>query len=164
MALDDRDWYREEPSQAWLERRRDVGAPAGDQRQLPARHGLRRTRRVVLWLAAGAVLGVLVGFAMDDRFLVSDAVRHAPDAAAQVRTPAPTDSSLIRLGARPALDVPVARVTRWRVRTRSGVVVVYVPIGKSPREALTIALAERGFQVVESNPYGFDKRDGPGGG
>ena len=148
MALEDRDWYREEPSQAWLERRHDVGAPAGDQRPLPARHGLRRTRRVVLWLSAGAVLGVLVGFAMNN-LLVSDAVRHAPDTAAQVRTPAPTDSSLIRLGARPALDVPVARVTRWRVRTRSGVVVVYVPVGKTPREALTIALAERGFQVVE---------------
>jgi hypothetical protein len=45
--------------------------------------------------------------------------------------------------------VPVTVVTRWWLTIPVfGRVTVYVPIGKTPREALTVALAERGYQVV----------------
>ncbi|MCP9488079.1 MAG: hypothetical protein MSC30_19745 [Gaiellaceae bacterium MAG52_C11] len=41
------------------------------------------------------------------------------------------------------------RVTKWSVQDpRFDRIEVYVPVGKTPRAALTVALAERGYQVL----------------
>ena len=66
-------------------------------------------------------------------------------------TPQPglSAAKIVRLSARPGLDEPARIVARWWLEDpRFGQVSVYVPIGKTPREALTIALAERGYQVL----------------
>lgn len=64
----------------------------------------------------------------------------------------PTQSSaqtVVRLRPSPGLDTPVTALARWAVTgPRFGTVSVVVPIGKTPREALVIAFAERGFQLV----------------
>ena len=56
---------------------------------------------------------------------------------------------VLRLDYRPGLDTPAVVVRRWWIDDpRFGRIGVYVPVGRSPREALTVALAERGIQVV----------------
>ena len=65
--------------------------------------------------------------------------------------PAPTAGGdrVLRLEDRPGLDTPAAVVRRWWIDDpRFGRIAVYVPVGRTPREALTVALAERGIQVV----------------
>lgn len=63
--------------------------------------------------------------------------------------PAGSESGVIRLSARPGLDVPVSVVTKWWLNDpRFGQISVYVPVGTTPREALTVALAERGYQAL----------------
>jgi hypothetical protein len=70
-----------------------------------------------------------------------------PVPAAPVR-PSPTEK-VVRLGAAPELDVPASRVTKWWVdHPELGRVSVHVPVGSTPREALTIAFAERGYQTI----------------
>lgn len=62
---------------------------------------------------------------------------------------APRSDKLVRLAPRPKLDVPVARVTRWRITDpRFGTIEVIVPVGKTPRDAMVDALTARGYQVV----------------
>ena len=56
---------------------------------------------------------------------------------------------VLRLEYQPGLDTPAAAVKRWWIDDpRFGRVGVYVPVGRTPREALTVALASRGIQVV----------------
>lgn len=63
--------------------------------------------------------------------------------------PAGSESRVVRLSARPGLDVPVRIVTKWWLNDpRFGQISVYVPVGTTPREALTVALAERGYQSL----------------
>jgi hypothetical protein len=57
-------------------------------------------------------------------------------------------SNIVHLGRRPGLDRPVKIVTKWWVTGKFGRVAVYVPVGETPRKALTVALAQRGYQVV----------------
>jgi hypothetical protein len=60
-----------------------------------------------------------------------------------------TGGKVLRLVVEPGLDTPATAVTRWWIDDpRFGRVGVYVPVGRSPREALTVALASRGIQVV----------------
>lgn len=73
-------------------------------------------------------------------------VGPAPVSPAAVAPPA---SNVVRLRTSPGLDVPAATVTKWSVSDpRFGTVTVYVPAGRTPRETLAVALAERGFQAV----------------
>ena len=56
---------------------------------------------------------------------------------------------VLRLEYKPGLDTPVTAVMRWWIDDpRFGRFGVYVPVGHTPREALTVALAARGIQVV----------------
>lgn len=60
-----------------------------------------------------------------------------------------SDPRIVHLSNQSGLDVPSQRVARWTITdSRFGRVAVYVPVGKTPREAFTVALAERGYQVV----------------
>jgi hypothetical protein len=64
-------------------------------------------------------------------------------------TPPLETSNIIRLRSTPGFDVPAPKATSWSVTGAPfGTVSVVVPVGTTPREALTIALAEKGFQVV----------------
>lgn len=189
VALEDRDWYREEPSKEWNRIFRRPDPPQGtstfDVRGNPkpapvAGRRMRRVRRRVgRWLAAvalAAVIGLGLTFVSDHRETLRDATdwaaslldnsphglaSPAPLSPAPVPMdppvplgptpvpPAPNDGKVVHLRSRPGLDVPAQRVARWWVTDpRFGRVSVYVPVGKTPREALTVALAERGYQVV----------------
>jgi hypothetical protein len=60
-----------------------------------------------------------------------------------------TGNRVLRLVEQPGLDTPAAVVRRWWIDDpRFGHIGVYVPVGRTPRDALTVALAERGIQVV----------------
>ena len=60
-----------------------------------------------------------------------------------------TGGKVLRLEYKPGLDTPATGVARWWIDDpRFGRVGVYVPVGHTPREALTLALVERGIQVV----------------
>lgn len=169
MGLEDRDWYREEPSKAWKHRFRGSDRPyessssahvSSGHRAVPRRSG--RRRRFDAWFRRYALTPLAIvgaGWLLwDHRGSIDDAASaiaiRLPAPAAEAPAPAPVplkpaDPSVVQLSARPGLDVPATRVTKWSVHEpRFGQIEVYVPVGKTPRAALTVALAERGFQVV----------------
>jgi hypothetical protein len=63
--------------------------------------------------------------------------------------PSGAEARIVRISSRPGLDVPASVVTKWWLDdARFSRVTVYVPVGTTPREALRIALAERGYQAL----------------
>jgi hypothetical protein len=55
----------------------------------------------------------------------------------------------VRLGATAGLDTPTTAVAKWTVSDpRFGTISVYVRVGETPRNALTAALAGRGYEVL----------------
>ena len=63
--------------------------------------------------------------------------------------PSSRADNVVRLRPSASLTIPATHVSRWTVRdSRFGTIAVYVPVGETPLEALTVALAERGYQVV----------------
>jgi hypothetical protein len=187
VGLEDRDWYREKPSEAWRKLfpkhgppRRGAESPilgrtagshepsGGMQAQ---RYGRRRGKSFVKgWLvplALAAAIGVGVAAwqdhdlpwqteenlatAIPDVAKVSPSHPKArPSTKPAARSHARIDSpKVIHFRSRPGLDTPARRVTRWFVTDpRFGRVSVYVPVGTTPREALTRALAAKGYQVL----------------
>jgi hypothetical protein len=164
VALDDRDWYREKPSEAWRKMFPAREQQGSQEPELPPRrHRPRRRARAGSWiatLAIGAVFGL--GFAawQDNRFPWQDEPAQAdPTPAPRIVTPAPrpkpqvsrsaSTTKVVRLRSRPGLDTPAKHVTRWWITdARFGRVTVYVPVGTTPREALTRAIAAKGYQVL----------------
>ena len=58
-------------------------------------------------------------------------------------------SKVVRLAPSAGLDIPASRVTKSTLSDpRFGLVEVFVPVGQTPRQALTLELAQRGYQVV----------------
>lgn len=155
MGLESRDWYREEPSKAW----RELWQTPSRQ---PRATGGRTTRGPIrvhhgAWLAMLASFGLTLAawhWHVGPSLLLGTGNSRAPAPAA--RTPSsqhhstiPSPGKTVRLAARPGLDVLATTVTRWQVADpRFGQVSVYVPVGQTPREALTAAIAARGYQVV----------------
>jgi len=180
MGLEDRDWYRENPSNAWrsmFPRRRKTrphkpAQPAKRRRTLigteparvPASIRRRRRSRTGGWIATlvvGSALGL--GYAAwEDNQLPWQGERNAPAGGSQAQAlvspilalsrhanQRATTAKIVRLRSRPGLNTPAAHVTRWWITDpRFGRVSVYVPVGTTPREALTRALAARGYQVL----------------
>jgi hypothetical protein len=153
VGLEDRDWYREEPSKAWKSR----WGSANDQRQPRRRRSYgRHLQRVAIAAGVAAVAGFAVQHhaelaAITDRGMSK--IRPAEAESVELRSATPLeptfDPKLVRLRQRPGLDVPARSVTRWTLNDpRFGRIEVLVPVGRTPREAFTVALAERGFQVV----------------
>jgi hypothetical protein len=61
----------------------------------------------------------------------------------------PVPDNVLRLEDEAGLDTPAATVRQWWIDDpRFGRIGVYVPVGTTPRAALTVALADRGIQVV----------------
>ena len=166
VGLEDRDWYREEPSKSWRGR---WGGPGNfsTRRSSPTGSGVRVRPRAWLAIAVSAAAIVatsqfgffeipLVGSSRAPAALPpTPSVTPQPvgEAAPSVEQspppPVPDASKTVRLGTSPGFDVPATRVSRWSVTgSRFGTVSVIVPVGTTPRDALVIALAERGFQVT----------------
>lgn len=141
MALEDRDWYREEPSREWKTRWTSSPRPPTTTRRTGATWGAGAAVALltVLWLTSTH------WSAMPWNGPVAGPVLHVPAHVPQARTP----GNVVHLRPTPGLDVPAARVGRWTISDpRFGVVRVYVPVGETPRQAVTVALAARGYQVV----------------
>lgn len=169
VALEDRDWYREKPSEAWNNRfGRSIpprgtrgwdpppGSPTSCDRSAPP-PATRHRRKAEGWVIALLPLIAAGWFAYDHRNALIDgltpaATRVPPSAQTAgplAPQPAGPESHVVRLSAQPGLDVPVSVVTKWWLSDpRLGQISVYVPVGKTPREALTVALAERGYQAL----------------
>jgi hypothetical protein len=151
MGWRDREWAR------WTtdERKRFYGATEAP-RSIPTRVSGGRTWRRnpvlrafnLVLIAVLATAGIMVAYVAGIR-LPSPNREPAP-AAGIARTPAaPTPTNVIDLRSRPGLDTRVTSVTQWWVDDpRIGRVSVYVPVGETPRQALTVALAQRDYQVV----------------
>lgn len=154
MGLEDRDWYREEPSKAWRDQRYAPPRPLASTRQAP---GGRARRWAELGLIAAAVTTAvtLVGGRLGLLAPLGGQTTVAPpffaDAARSARpptTPHP-DSKTVRLDIVPGLDAPATVVGRWSITDpRFGRIAVIVPVGRTPREAIIVELAARGYQVV----------------
>jgi hypothetical protein len=115
----------------------------------------------IVTAVAAVALGVGYGAWQDQR--LPWRTRHSDSGAARslphpvkARSPLKTQptqiggsSKVVRLRSRPGLDTPAKRVTQWWMTDeRFGKVSVYVPVGTTPREALTRALAAKGYQVL----------------
>ncbi len=159
MGLEDRDWFRDEPSGAWKERWKS-SSPSSS-----AGSGARVRSGAWLAIAVSALVTALVWRfdVLPIRLPSSNSgpsvVQQAPvvqpppvaQSAPAVQAPPvnATPSNVVRLGSPAGFEVPVKVPARWSVTgPRFGTVSVVVPVGKTPREALVVALAERGFQVV----------------
>lgn len=181
MALDDRDWYREKPSEAWRKLfPRGKGVRGGDEQttvggnwgsydrpagmQVHTKPRRRRRRRSLTGWMASLALAAAVGAglaAWQDHDLPwqrptdpAQALPAVPKTKSPARPVPQTDASVesgkvIRFRPRPGLDTPAKQVSQWSITDpRFGRVSVYVPVGTTPREALTRALAEKGYQVL----------------
>lgn len=154
MGLEDRDWYRKEPSKAWRTRwdpsPSSPGSGGGRTTRGPLRifHAAWLAMLVSAALAAAAYWHVIPGLQLGDsrsptaeRLAIPNGITPPPVTISQ--------SKIVRLGTKPGFDTKARRVSRWWITDpRFGTVSVYVPVGQTPRKALTIALAERGYQVV----------------
>ena len=155
MALEDRDWYREEPSKAWRKRwNPSPGSARTDGRTtrgpVRAYHGAWLAILVSAALAAAAwhwnigATTLHLGSSPSPALLTSSSA-NAP----QPTPPTGSSSKIVRLRSAPGFDTPATTVKNWWIIDRRfGKISVDVPIGQTPREALTVALAARGYQVV----------------
>lgn len=162
VGLEDRDWYREQPSRAWKNRWRTDPVVSGGERRWSDRRRTRGLRRRLMTLALAGGVGAAAVLGAQHRGDVQTVIERGiekirslsdSDGRSALRPIVPLDPAadpkVVHLRRRPGLDVPATRVTRWTLNDpRLGLVEVYVPVGRTPREAFTIALAERGFQVV----------------
>jgi hypothetical protein len=153
MGLEDRDWYREKPSGAWKDRWRGSSREASAPSRRSTSGGI--SLRAGVWSAvAVSAVATAAGWHFDWLKLrvpaSSKELSIAQSTAVVPPTPVlPTAPNVVRLTPRPGLDTPVTAIAKWSVTgPRFGTVSVVVPIGKTPREALVVAFAERGFQLV----------------
>lgn len=136
MGLDSRDWYREEPSKAWANR----WTSTATKRTILLRPGVGAAIVVsaVVSVGGAALLGSRMPF-----------VSSTPKPAASPVDALHGGSKVVRLAPSAGLDIPASRVTKWTLSDpRFGLVEVFVPVGQTPRQALTLELAQRGYQVV----------------
>jgi hypothetical protein len=142
MGLESRDWYREKPVGQWPE-----------VATRPKRSGIRVGRALLVAVLATAALMtfmIIRGQTRSDASQVRPTLRIVPSLPVGRPALSSPDPKIVHLAPRPELDIRATRVTRWSVTDpRFGKVIVYVPVGKTPREALTVALAGRGYQVVK---------------
>ena len=135
VALEDRDWFREDPTPAW--KRRWDPAPVVTATRTP-------TGKVAAVLVTAAAVGASWYW-----HLFAVPFSSKPQTPPGASGGQPTPANLIRLPSKPGVDVPATVVSRWTVTDRRfGAITVIVPVGETPRQAATVALAERGYQVV----------------
>jgi hypothetical protein len=157
VSLEDRDWYRENPSEAWTRIERSVGTrPYAEQaphegyppapRPAPAQ-GRRVPMRGFSWVVAVVVLAAAAwGF----RHTIDSVLNNTRSSGPTIVIPhVPTDPKVVRLQPQAGLDTLVSAATTWSIADpRFGRISVDVPVGETPRQALSIELAERGYQLV----------------
>jgi hypothetical protein len=156
VSLEDRDWYREQPSEAWTRMVRESGggpftSPAPRAGYQPRLAGPSPTTRVpIRVLSAVAAIVVLAVAAFGFRGTIHNILSGTRSPAPLIVIPhVPTDPRVVRLRLQPGLDTPATAVTTWSISDpRFGRISVAVPVGETPRQALSIELAERGYQLV----------------
>jgi hypothetical protein len=149
MGLQDRDWFRDEPSPAWKQLFRDSDESPHARRTSGAAYAPKRRRARATRLLWCFVVVAVIAVAALAGWTHRDPIRRAYDSATKlVFTRHAGSSNVIHLKPLPGLDRPVKVVTRWWATGRFGRVTVYVPVGETPRKALTVALAQRGYQAV----------------
>ena len=143
VGLEDRDWFRENPSGAWKSR-----WEPNQRESIPLRRFgklLLMSVLVVGGLMAYAIYEYGLGDGGDDRF------RSVLPLGLATPPPLPSESHVVHLAQSPELERPATRVTRWSVTDpRFGKVTVEVPVGKIPRDAVASALAKRGYRLALS--------------
>jgi hypothetical protein len=141
MSLEDRDWYREEPSNAWKTR-------WDPSPMVP--HGGAASGKAGIGVLAVAIVSLAVWHWHLLPLGAGGLAVKTPAAASPGNPVAPTSSdNVVRLRPDPRLDMPATRVSRWTFTDRRfGTLSIYVPVGETPRQAVTVALAARGYQVV----------------
>ena len=151
MGLEDRDWYREEPSRAWVELRRGAGVAgtATNNPHTPGPGALGRSafRVTVASLAAFGVISavVLVGAQPWDR---------GPAAADPLPVMGGAEREVV-LRPTPAMATRVEVPTPWTLSdSRFGTIHVVVPAGEAPLIAIANALLARGFvpTIIDTAP------------
>lgn len=157
MGIEDRDWYREGASPEWKRVVYGPDAPASTSGRAGSEWARTRKPFKVLAVVIGVLAATSLAFALRDNLRragdlipsrqATPAASEAAPAIAPAGAATPT-ANVIHLQPRPGLDTPAATVTQWWVDSPAGRVSVYVPIGETPRQALTVALAQRGYQVV----------------
>jgi hypothetical protein len=156
MGVEDRDRYRDESAPEW--KRAETQTRSGTD--APGKFEWVRTRRPfkalavaivlleacsLLWLFRGVLPGVVDAISPQQATLA--AVSSSASSATAPLTPPPPN--VVRLVATSGFDTPSPVVVKWWVDVSPiGRVTVYVPAGETPRQALTAALTQRGYQVV----------------
>jgi hypothetical protein len=133
VGVEDRDWFREGSAE-----RLGVTTSAAITPSVGFRHGA--------WLA------IVVSLVVTALVWRRDLLHLRMPAGETARATSAEDRRIVRLRPSPGLDVAVAEPRRWSVSGAWGTVSVVVPVGKTPREALTVELAERGWQVTAPVP------------
>ena len=141
MALEDRDWHREESSERWWREADRVTEEHGATRSAPPLGGIP----LLPWLlAVAAVTALLVGFGWKPWQSGGTPNPTAPEPV----LPATPDPNAVRLEASATLDMRGSSRTRWCVTTRKGeeVCAIAEP-GATGRDVLTRALVAKGYRV-----------------
>jgi hypothetical protein len=156
VSLEDRDWYREQPSEAWTRMvRESSGGPFPERTPgagYPPRPGSpeRKSRFPMRASSVAVAIAVVAAAAFGFRHTIDSVLNKTRSSGPTIVIPhVPTDPRVVHLRLQPGLDVPVTAVTTWSISDpRFGRISVDVAVGETPRQALSIELAERGYQLV----------------
>jgi hypothetical protein len=134
VGLEDRDWYRERPSDAWNHGRSARGRPSS------GRLGVRSGAWLAILVSAGAIA---VTWKLD--------VLHIRMPSSDPTTATTQSTSVVQLREVPALRVPAAAPATWTLDTpRLGRIEIPVSAGEIPLDAITRVLNARGLSVSVS--------------
>lgn len=138
VGLEDRDWYRDEPSRAWRDDRA-ARSPSRPSWGGPAVH-------------RGAALAIFVSVVATAVTWELDVLQLQAPAPATSAVPPPTlarPSNQVRLTPTPQLGTRVDRDTIWTLTdSRFGRLSVVVPAGRTPLSVIARELTARGYQVT----------------
>jgi hypothetical protein len=142
VGLEDRDWYREEPSRAWNELRGGAGAGPGASPAVGSSGGLGASIARVS-LAAIAATGLLLAFFV--LFGPPISFDHGP----RDTLPLNVSDREIVLQPTPETVRHATGPTPWTLTDpRFGTIVVTVPTGEAPLNVIAAELSARGFSPV----------------
>jgi len=149
VGLADRDWYREESSEAfWRELNRSIGGRSRSRTRAP-RAGLGLLAALVVSLAL-LVLANHTGVLRPPRY--GSGVARSASPPRQLLAPAPLSKRII-LGTQPGFDVVGTAGRHWCITVSSGRrYCARTESSESGRDALTRVLRLHGYTVVNALP------------
>jgi hypothetical protein len=148
VGLEDRDWYREQPSGAWKHR----WDRSPDSRRSSGGGGssfVRPGAWLAILVSAGAVAVTWKLDALNVPWLPGRQPQATSPHPVQARTIIQRPSNEIRLSADPALRTRARTPATWSITDpRFGTIKVPVGVGEVPLTAITHELTRRGYQVT----------------